>query len=56
MAKNTTGSGSSIDVQAGDEELCNFVGKRIHSAIIDNQNGVRFVVAPSTNLRARYFP
>lgn len=52
----TLGSGSSIDVQAGDEELCNFVGKRIYGAIIDEQNGVRFVVAPSTNLRARYFP
>ena len=52
----TLGSGSSIDVHADDEDLCNFVGKRIHSAIIDNQNGVRFVVAPSTNLRARYFP
>ena len=55
-ASATLGSGSSIDVQAGDEELCNFVGKRIYGAIIDNQNGVRFVVAPSTNLRARYFP
>lgn len=55
-AATTLGSGSSVDVQAGDEELCNFVGQRIYGAIIDNQNGVRFVVAPSTNLRARYFP
>lgn len=55
-ASTSLGSGSSIDVQAGDEELCNFVGQRIYGAIIDNQNGVRFVVAPSTNLRAEYFP